>query len=300
MTDARTAPERHPTVRVVAAAVAVSASVLPALVGAPFTPGTVPAKPATSRFEITQETAATPEDLSLCLTNSSFREIRNPVSSLESKLGALEELCADGAAGLPTFVANELNGSRLNLRWRAALVHVAERVQSHDSDVRSSLAAGLLRSALVFRDAQPSWTDGPLWAAVRTLGGLMKVEQAGVLLEFLGANRLPTRQVALQALQNMLARDADASRLLPENVKARLGQLAETYVNADVLVSGENIALAANACCAAFLANVANVDDLRARVRSLGRPALERQIVLAEERARGRTGFLAWPSSARG
>ena len=114
--------------------------------------------------------------------------------------------------------------------------------------MRASLAAGLFSSARVFRDAEESWADTPLWVAIRTLGGLVKAEQAVTLLEFLRVDDwLQTRQVALQALQ-AIPRDDTAARELPDAVKGRVRDLAVTYLNPDFLVSGENIALAANAC----------------------------------------------------
>ena len=216
-----------------------------------------------------------------------WRDIFDPLASLDRKLDALEDLCGVNDPELPRFLADQLHGARQNLRWRASLVQAAEHVEEHDPEIRASLEAGLLRSAMILRDHSQSWADPPMWAAVRTLGGLIAADHAGILLEFLGTDaRLRTRQVALQALQSILARGDNAAQSLPGNVRERLAQLASTYVNPDFLVSSETISLGANACCAAFLAKVPNSEELRARVVAANRPALERQIALATARAR--------------
>lgn len=221
---------------------------------------------------------------------SLHRLLSSPVGALALRIDALGELATRRDPDLAEMIANRLGNSRLNPAWRVALVHCAESVACSGVELRASLAAGLFRSALVFRDEKGTWSDPPLWAAVRTLGGLIDASQTGVLLEFLSADRLPTRQVALQALQSILRRDSAAAAILPNEIRARVAGLAKLWLNADWLISGENIALAANAYCAAALACVPELEMLDQQLREVARPALERQIRLAKARAGVETG----------
>jgi hypothetical protein len=287
MSETRTAETRFLAVQAVAVASTVA---LPVLGGyqQPLDPTTGPA-PARPTTQLVEETSAT-ADPSFFATNMLWRKIQSPVASLEAKLEALGRLCESNNPEVPRFTAERLSGTRLNLRWRAALVHSAEHVHCDNQEIRPSLAGGLYRSALVLRDANQSWTDAAVWAAVRTLGGLVQIEQAGVLREFLDDDRIKTRQVAFQALQGILARDPVAARRLPADVKQRAGELAELYLNRDFLISAENVALAANACCVALLANVPNIDQVRTKLAALGRPVLEKQVAHAMARSQGRVG----------
>ena len=90
-----------------------------------------------------------------------------------------------------------------------------------------------------------------LWSAVRRYAALVDESRAETLLEFLRReDDAATRQMALQAIRKIFFRAAPTTA--QDRLVARLRELIETCLHADVVVDATMRALAANFCSRSF------------------------------------------------
>jgi hypothetical protein len=176
--------------------------------------------------------------------------------------------------------------------WRDDLIHAADETRCADLQTRQELVTSLLQQAYALRDDPDPSADPPLWAALRTIGRYAQASEATVLLQFLRPqDRGKTRQVALQSLQTIFGRFADAHDVWHQEViQRRLEELVAKYLDSDFLTTGANTALAANAFAATVLATPSVATALTDRVLELRNASLASLGALAlADTKRGKT-----------
>jgi hypothetical protein len=193
--------------------------------------------------------------------------------ALPDRVAALGELAERGDPHLLGYIVNELSARALNPAWRQALLLAAERAPLGSVDAKS-LSTTLMRHVVALDAIGGPESKPAIWAALRRIGSVADSGVLTVLLPLLASTDMQTRQATLQAI-TAIARAA--SHQGAEEVSQRMLELARKYLDADWLVSGPNIAMAANAVRAAVATNGVSVrDEFTVRIREIGRPALER------------------------
>ena len=187
---------------------------------------------------------------------------------------SLDELVAREDPAVAAYVAAMLpkivQSNRLDLVL--ALVFAAERAQSFDAQVRASLTNGLLNAAWMLRDHEE---NSGLMSAIRRFASLVPITKVDGLLDFLrDEDRLTTKQVTLQCIQNIfsVAAPVDCDAVL--RLRARVHALAQHLIDPSRAVGPATESLALQAYCAAAALRDPNLSTLKNCLASLEWPYL--------------------------
>ncbi len=222
-----------------------------------------------------------------------WRVARSASAQTQARMEALSELIVRvESAAVAEFIASDLLDAA-DSPWHRGLVLLAERVSASNQTTRDKLRRALLEHALIFRDAQDPGADPPLWAALRRYGSLVPIQDVPSFLAFLRPqDRNKTKQTVLQVLQNILSNE-----LLPNGsdftpLRKRIAELAQKHLDADLLGSAENAAMALNCYCTVVLAD-ADAEEMTKRLLTLSRPGLATAAtrILASARKRRARAF---------
>jgi hypothetical protein len=222
--------------------------------------------------------------------------VRDTGSEGNVRISALEELIARRDPGLPEFLLGELERDDLPSPWQERLIFAAEDVDFLEEGDRSRLRDRLYTLAQRMSDPTESAIgQEALWAAVRRFTSLVapgrECEQALRLLGFLRPGQpLLLQQVALQCVQNLFAdRPPDHPEAL-RPLRRRTADLAERFLDPDVVSSPANAALAINAIHALAVLGDRQLSKMIRQARELGKSWLTAQLRRRLEQVRDRWG----------
>ncbi|MBI3270405.1 MAG: hypothetical protein HYZ53_15455 [Planctomycetes bacterium] len=201
--------------------------------------------------------------------------------SIEDRVAALEELFHRPDRSLAECLVAALERGDLESDWRDVLLLGAECVEVRAVSLRARLGRALRRHCLCLRDDSRAKAVGPLCAGLRRYASLMPLAELPFWLEFLRPeDRVETRQVALQSLVNVLATEGPPpARPDLARVRARVLELAEKFLDPELVGTPENAALGLNAFCAAAALAEEGTVALARKLVELRRPFLLRQAV---------------------
>lgn len=168
----------------------------------------------------------------------------DPTLSVEYRVEALQELVQQNNAESCATVLNSLSQGKLEINLIPYVVAATDLLRFQKQEDQTTLWKTLLRIALKFRSRNESFVERTTWAAVRRCASLIpaaEVEQLVPLLDFKGT--VDCKLVTLQGLKSIFEIKF-ASFDGTESVGKRVFELGSSYTKRDILLPGENSAIA--------------------------------------------------------
>jgi hypothetical protein len=189
----------------------------------------------------------------------------------EKKAEALAHLITEGAKEAAGFVLSQLDKEGLPFDWRDKLIFATERLDVRDPAQRETLKKLLHRHASSLLRSGRFQSESALWATIRRYGSLVDENEVQTLQPFLdGKSSIATRQVTLQAIHSIFQQSPPKQCEGLAGLTARVQELANKYVDPDLLVSPENTSLALNAAIALSALGASSSARLTAKLKESG------------------------------
>lgn len=199
--------------------------------------------------------------------------------SFEARVQALVELIEHEPLKAAEFVVAELAAAQDDPEWLAELVFAAEDLQFHGADIREAVRERLLGLAETLRHETQRDTGHVVWSALRCGASLLDASDIGRLRVFLDvAGTVDTRLVALQCVPRRFFRSPPPSDLQCESLVDRIAELGAKFLDPDMLVPGENAALAQNAVHALVVLGDPRSREQISRLQGFEKSWLTRQL----------------------
>jgi hypothetical protein len=192
---------------------------------------------------------------------------------------ALMELASLDDECLPPFIIAELRRPVIDEDWKAQLVLAAEQIQFTNASDRDFLKMRLRDIASGLQKARDPKFEPMVWSAIRCLASMLSPNEVVTLTNFLRVpNGIETRQVALQAVQNIFANMPPPSNLSLETLADRVFYLASEGLNAEQFSPGKPAALVLNALLALAALGDTRLAGCVSRVAALKKDWFSRQL----------------------
>ena len=196
----------------------------------------------------------------------------DPELSIKNRVDALQELVHQNDADASNIVLQSLSQGGLSSSLIPYVIGAAELLRFEKQEDQAALWKELLRIALEYRGRNESFAERTTWTAVRRCASLIpapEVDQLLPLLDFKGT--VDCKLVTLQGLRSIFEIKF-ASFDGTEPVAKRVFELASSYTHRDILLPGENSAIAITSI--EFLATVRHprLGELIDRVVELNMP----------------------------
>ena len=150
------------------------------------------------------------------------------------------------------------------------VVVAAEQVQVDNLELRKRLTVALHRNLHTLLGTGQSRYEHAIWSAIRKYASLIEQFEVSTLLPFLtGKSTLATRQVVLQAIHAIFQRSPVKTFDLVRDLAGRVAEIAEKYIDPDLVISPENNSLALNAFVALAALGDPRTSQLAKRVKEI-------------------------------
>jgi len=209
-----------------------------------------------------------------------WSRIRDQGSDMRVRIEALKECVSVDADSVSSYVVQEVSREDIDDRWRNALIFATEDLQFRGSAERQTLKQRLLGFASRLRKSVLLDDEQAVWSAMRSAASLMSFPEVEQFLPLLASPEpVDTRLVALQCIVRMAESAGPATDHRPSvGLLDRITELGRKFLDPDLLIPGDNAAIAQNAIHALAVLGGPASQALVKQVKALDKPWLTRQL----------------------
>ena len=169
----------------------------------------------------------------------------------QDRIDALYECMSSEQDKVARYVLDTLGEADINERWRDAVVFATEDLQLTNAKLRSGLEEDLLGVAKRLMSSTRAADERVVWSALRTATSLMPTDEVKRLGSFLGPpSPVDTRLVALRCVTRIFEPAPPQPKDYPQELANRIAELADKFLDPDLLIPGEHAAIAIHAVTA--------------------------------------------------